>query len=201
MKQEIENAVSFWLKYIPDTALPTDHKERFRQAFTRILTDKFTGHWHPTTTHKGSGYRSISNWRSIDHTLADAAQQTQVSPELLDKCMPRDIVMWCDPYNVTYRVGDYGTVYTVYEDKQGLLENVKKSMAERVSKSNGDFVISAYTTPVVIRSADGAEIPSRSKNVASPTKSAASVAADYNRRTNTMSPLRQVTTFQNDSPS
>ncbi|KAJ1938556.1 hypothetical protein EC988_007551, partial [Linderina pennispora] len=102
------------------------------------------------------------------------------------RLLPRDVVVWCDPYNVTYRLGDHGTVYTVYEDKQLLIDSVKKTMAERAAKSSGDFVISAYTTPVVIRSADGVEVARRGGQ--SPGKDI--------RRANAMSPLRQVTTFQ-----
>ncbi|KAJ2724099.1 hypothetical protein GGI07_002220 [Coemansia sp. Benny D115] len=203
MQTEIENAASFWLKYLPDTAVSAEKKDEFRQALVAVLTGKYLGHWHLDQTNVGSGYRSISNWQSLDSVFVQAAEQSSVAVELLERQLPRDIVVWCDPYNVTYRVGDHGAVYTIYEDKRGLLESVKKSMAEKASKSNGDFVISAYTTPVVIRSADGVEISRRGGSSSvphqqqhahlqgSPTKG----AADF-RRTNAMSPLRQVTTYR-----
>ncbi|KAJ1963942.1 hypothetical protein GGI12_001740 [Dipsacomyces acuminosporus] len=198
MQTEIESTANFWLKYIPDTSLSTEKKECFKQALIDTLTDKYTGHWHLEKTTAGSGYRSISNWKCIDSSLASAASQADVSIEVLERHLPRDIVLWCDPYNVTYRVGDHGSIYTVYEDKRGLIESVKKNMAEKVSKSNGDFVISAYTTPVVIRTADGVEIARRGGNgnaqQGSPTKGAADI-----RRANAMSPLRQSTTFRDSS--
>ncbi|KAJ1896415.1 hypothetical protein LPJ66_004001, partial [Kickxella alabastrina] len=147
MQTEIENAANFWLKYVPDTVVPAEKKETLRQALINALASKYSGHWHLDQTNIGSGYRSMSNWRRLDGSFVQAAEQSGVAVDLLERLLPRDIVLWCDPYNVTYRIGDYGTVYTVYEDKRGLLESVKKSMAEKVSKSNGDFVISAYTTP------------------------------------------------------
>ncbi|KAJ2238485.1 hypothetical protein H4R99_000014 [Coemansia sp. RSA 1722] len=213
MQTEIENAANFWLRFIQDSVVPPEKKDALRTALIEVLGEKYTGHWHLDQTNVGSGYRSISNWRSLDQVFVHAAQKSNVQVEVLERHLPRDLVLWCDPYNVTYRVGDHGTVFTIYEDKRGLLESVKKSMAEKASKSNGDFVISAYTTPVVIRSADGVEISRRGGSVSaggvqsphhqqqhlqqqqgSPTKG----AADF-RRTNAMSPLRQVTSYRDQS--
>ncbi|KAJ1667995.1 hypothetical protein IW140_002428 [Coemansia sp. RSA 1813] len=212
MHTEIENAAGFWVKHIPDASLAAERKEALRLALIDVLCEKYKGHWNPEQTAAGSGYRSLCNWRSLDGSLVEAAMRANVSIALLERLMPRDIVVWCDPHNVTYRVGDHGTVYTIYEDKRGLLECMKKNMAEKVSKSNGDFVISAYTTPVVIRSADGVEIARRGGASAptignngspvqphvlqgSPTKGASDL------RRNAMSPLRHVTTYRaNDSP-
>ncbi|KAJ2398484.1 hypothetical protein GGI05_000040 [Coemansia sp. RSA 2603] len=195
MQTEIDSAANFWLRFVQDNQLSSDKKEALRQSLISVLHERYTGHWHPEQTNVGSGYRSLSNWRKLDTVFVEAAHQANVPVEVLEKSFPRDIILWCDPYNVTYRVGDHGTVYTVYEDKRGMLESVKKSMAERVSKSNGDFVISAYTTPVVIRSADGVEISRRGGNGSSPQESPTKGAAEF-RRANAMSPLRQVTTYR-----
>ncbi|KAJ2477405.1 hypothetical protein IWW47_006206, partial [Coemansia sp. RSA 2052] len=182
-------------------------REALRLALIDALADRYAGHWHLDRTNVGSGYRSMCNWRSLDGALVEAAQRAKVSVAVLERLLPRDIVLWCDPYSVTYRVGDHGSVYTLYEDKRGLMESVKKNMAEKVSRTNGDFVISAYTTPVVIRSADGVEISRRGGASAphqqsqhhyqqgSPTKSAIAAAADF-RRANAMSPLRHVSNYR-----
>ncbi|KAJ2824341.1 hypothetical protein FBU31_004021 [Coemansia sp. 'formosensis'] len=200
MQTEIEAVASFWLKYVSDATISSEIREALRVALIDTLTDKYEGHWHLDKTNVGSGYRSMSNWRGLDSILVEAAQRAQVAVSVLERVMPRDIVLWCDPYSVTYRVGDHGTVFTLYEDKRGLLESVKTSMA---TKGNGAFVISAYTTPVVIRSADGVEISRRGGASAphysqqgSPTKSGvAATAADF-RRANAMSPLRHVSTYR-----
>ncbi|KAJ1905422.1 hypothetical protein LPJ81_001937 [Coemansia sp. IMI 209127] len=206
MHTEIENAAGFWVKHIPDASLAGERKETLRLALIDVLSEKYKGHWDLEQTAAGSGYRSLCNWRSLDGALVEAATRANVSIELLERLMPRDIILWCDPHNVTYRVGDHGTVYTIYEDKRGLLESMKKNMAEKVSKSNGDFVISAYTTPVVIRSADGVEI-SRRGGASAPASNGAHVlqgsptkgAGDIRR--NAMSPLRHVTSYRaGDSP-
>ncbi len=31
--------------------------------------------------------------------------------------MPRDFVLWIDPFSVSYRVGDHGNIMTLYEDR------------------------------------------------------------------------------------
>ncbi|KAJ2473575.1 hypothetical protein GGI02_000762 [Coemansia sp. RSA 2322] len=186
--------------------MAADKRERLRLALIDTLADRYEGHWHLDKTSAGSAYRSMCNWRALDGVLVEAARKAGVAAAVLERFLPRDIVVWCDPHNVTYRVGDHGSVYTLYEDKRGLLESVKKSMAEKVSRANGDFVISAYTTPVVIRSADGVEISRRGGannqyQQGSPTKTpgsaaaAATAAAEF-RRTNAMSPLRYVSTYR-----
>ncbi|KAJ2659847.1 hypothetical protein IWW48_003253 [Coemansia sp. RSA 1200] len=218
MHSEIENAAGFWLKYIPDSTVGAERKEALREALMEVLRERYAGHWDVDQTAVGSGYRSVSNWRGVDGALAEAAGRARVPVAVLERLLPRDVVVWCDPYSVTYRVGDHGTVYTVYEDKRGLLESMKKTMAEKAAKSNGDFVISAYTTPVVIRSADGVEIVARRGGASAPAAAAGNGgsgglglgahvfqasptkgAADLRR--NAMSPLRHVSTLQTDAPS
>ncbi|KAI9502518.1 hypothetical protein BX070DRAFT_175484, partial [Coemansia spiralis] len=117
MQTEIENAASFWIKYIPEASLSGEKREELRKALVGVLLEKFKGHWHLERTMAGSGYRSMSNWRGLDSSLAEAAQRASIGATVLERHLPRDIVLWCDPYNVTYRVGDHGTVYTIYEDK------------------------------------------------------------------------------------
>ncbi|KAJ2493326.1 hypothetical protein IWW37_000610 [Coemansia sp. RSA 2050] len=200
MQTEVGTVASFWLKYLTDASISPETREALRLALIDTLSDKYEGHWHLDKTNVGSGYRSMSNWRSLDSVLVEAAQRAQVPVSVLERTMPRDVVLWCDPYSVTYRVGDHGSVFTLYEDKRGLMESVKA----KVAKSNGAFVISAYSTPVVIRSADGVEISRRGgasaphhqyQQQGSPTKSAVAAAANF-RRANAMSPLRHVSNYR-----
>ncbi|OLY82935.1 Protein BTG2 [Smittium mucronatum] len=154
MKQEISHLVEFIVSKIPDISISAKEREIFTDSLRSEITLKYTGHWHPETSQLGSGYRSISFWNgSLDPILLNAARAASLDPKILELYLPPDIVIWCDPYNVSYRIGDYGNLFTIFENKKGLIESAKRSMAERVSKTNGDFVISAYTTPVVMRRA------------------------------------------------
>ncbi|KAJ1851204.1 hypothetical protein GGH12_006088 [Coemansia sp. RSA 1822] len=203
MQTEVENAAKFWINYIPDSSLASDKKEALRKALVEVLLEKYMGHWHIERTMLGSAYRSISNWRGLDTVLVKAAHHARISVDVLERWLPRDQIMWCDPYSVTYRVGDHGSVLTFYEDKHGLLEIVKKSVAEKVSRPGSDFVISAYTTPVVIRSADGVEISRRGgSNSAGPSAGgvqglhASPTKGANDLRRSAMSPLRQVSSYR-----
>ncbi|KAJ2783883.1 hypothetical protein H4R18_001439 [Coemansia javaensis] len=212
MQTEVENAANFWLKYIPEGSLAGDKREALRQSLIEGLHAKYEGHWHVERATAGSAYRSISNWHGLDGVLAAAARRAGVGVEVLERWLPRDVIVWCDPYSVSYRVGDHGGVIPVFEDKRALLESVKRSVAEKVSRPGSDFVISAYTTPVVIRSADGVEISRRGGTptagsagpVASPSAAAAAAAAAHasptkganDIRRSAMSPLRQVSTLR-----
>ncbi|KAJ2715994.1 hypothetical protein H4R19_000888 [Coemansia spiralis] len=210
MQAEVENAANFWIKYLPEAVLAADKREALRQALVGQLLAKYEGHWHMERTAAGSAYRSISNWRGLDGVLAAAGSQAGVALELLERWLPRDVIVWCDPYSVTYRIGDHGSVYTAFEDKRGLLESVKKSVAEKISRPGSDFVLSAYTTPVVIRSADGSDVSRRGSSstggvtAAGASAHAAAAAAMHasptkganDLRRSAMSPLRHVSTLR-----
>ncbi|KAJ1927462.1 hypothetical protein EC988_010233, partial [Linderina pennispora] len=101
MQTEIESTAGFWLKYIPDGTLTGEKKEALRQALITVLTAKYTGHWHPERTTQGSGFRSISNWKQLDGVFVSAAALAGVPLAVLERLLPRDVVVWCDPYNVT----------------------------------------------------------------------------------------------------
>ncbi|KAJ2388089.1 hypothetical protein H4S02_003049 [Coemansia sp. RSA 2611] len=196
MQTEVEHAAKFWLGYLPDSSVSGEQRERLRQELIGELGARYAGHWNAERPQQGSAYRSISNWRGLDGALAAAARRAHVAVSELEQWLPRDVIVWCDPHTVTYRTGDHGTLFTFYEDKRALLETVKRTVAEKVSRPGSDFVISAYTTPVVIRSADGVEIarrggPAAAQGVhASPTKGAGDL------RRSAMSPLRQVASFR-----
>ncbi|OMJ24430.1 Protein BTG2 [Smittium culicis] len=154
MKQEIFQLVDFILSKIPESSISNKERENLSNSLRNELTAKYTDHWYPENSTQGSGFRSISYWGGkLDPILLLAAKKSNISSKILELHLPQDIVIWCDPYNVCYRIGDYGNLFTIYENKKGLIESAKRSMAERVSKSSSDFVISAYTTPVVMRRA------------------------------------------------
>ncbi|PVV04609.1 hypothetical protein BB560_000898 [Smittium megazygosporum] len=157
MQQEINHLADFILSKIPDSSVSQQNRKKFRESLVSELVKKYTSHWYPESSQQGSGYRAIANWGSLDPLLLRAIKNSNLDPLVFEKLLSLDMTIWCDPYHVCYRIGDHGTIYTIFEDKKGLIDNAKRSMAEKVAKSNNDFVISAYTTPVVMRRANRAE--------------------------------------------
>jgi hypothetical protein len=69
-------------------------------------------------------YLSISSlyaqWCSLVLTFlvsCAAAQKADIDATLLHSYLPRDFVLWIDPFSVAYRVGDHGNIMTLFEDR------------------------------------------------------------------------------------
>jgi hypothetical protein len=46
-----------------------------------------------------------------------AAKKADIDAKLLHSYLPRDFVLWIDPFSVAYRVGDHGNIMTLFEDR------------------------------------------------------------------------------------
>ncbi|RUP50829.1 hypothetical protein BC936DRAFT_137581, partial [Jimgerdemannia flammicorona] len=46
-----------------------------------------------------------------------AAHLSTIAPTTIYSSIPRDFVLWIDPYTVSYRVGDHGNINTLFEDR------------------------------------------------------------------------------------
>lgn len=46
-----------------------------------------------------------------------AAEKANINPALIHANLPRDFVLWIDPFSVSYRVGDHGSIMTLFEDR------------------------------------------------------------------------------------
>ncbi|PVU95139.1 hypothetical protein BB561_002014 [Smittium simulii] len=159
MHQEVKHLAEFIISKLPDSSIPPNEKALFFDSLVFELINKYTDHWYPEVSQQGSAYRSISIWSELDPLLLKVIRKCNLDSALFQTYLSQDLTIWCDPHHVCYRIGDHGNIYTIYENKKGLIDSAKKSMAEKVAKSNNDFVISAYTTPVVIRRANRVETP------------------------------------------
>jgi len=80
-------------------------------------------HWYPLCPYRGSGYRCIRIGKGSSHV-----QTSEIDPvyiKALSKCgitieefqerMPENLTIWIDPGEVSYRIGEYGSIKTLYE--------------------------------------------------------------------------------------
>ncbi|ORX97879.1 hypothetical protein K493DRAFT_313889 [Basidiobolus meristosporus CBS 931.73] len=82
------------------------------------MSDKFSSHWDVDQPFIGNAYRAICNFAGrMDPLLYTAAIHAHVEPSAIEQFLPKDLVLWVDPFSVSYRVGDHGLVRTLYEDR------------------------------------------------------------------------------------
>ncbi|CAO3678317.1 hypothetical protein G6F56_013012 [Rhizopus delemar] len=117
MHIEIAQAVEF-LGRLLQSKVDQDTINIFKEKLSELLKIRFQDHWDPQQPYKGNGYRAISNFNGqLDPVLSLASTQVAIQPSCIHVHLPREFVLWIDPFSVSYRVGDHGNIMTLFEDR------------------------------------------------------------------------------------
>ncbi|XP_071306293.1 protein BTG2 [Agelaius tricolor] len=87
----------------------------FSGALREALTEHYRHHWFPEKPSKGSGYRCIRINQRMDPLLSRAAGQGGLAVPQLLQLLPRELTLWVDPYEVSYRIGEDGSICVLYQ--------------------------------------------------------------------------------------
>ncbi|NXB80059.1 BTG2 protein, partial [Donacobius atricapilla] len=113
----------------------------FSGALREALTEHYKHHWFPEKPFKGSGYRCIRINHRMDPIISKAAAQIGLSLAQLYQLLPSELTLWVDPYEVSYRIGEDGSICVLYEAKPhagsygGMLTCKNQMMLGRASPS------------------------------------------------------------------
>lgn len=124
MKIEIESATNFLVDLVK-TAATKDAKKltegqllQFRKLIVECLTSHYHDHWHPEEPVKGSGYRCIRINGKVDPVIVRAGHLMGLAAQFLHRLFPSDFTMWVDPHEVSYRIGENGSICVLYENEK-----------------------------------------------------------------------------------
>ncbi|MEE6480326.1 hypothetical protein FKM82_012538 [Ascaphus truei] len=87
----------------------------FRCCPQRRRGEHYKHHWFPEKPCKGSGYRCIRINHKMDPLIGQAAIRMGLSSHQLFKLLPSELTLWVDPYEVSYRIGEDGSICVLYE--------------------------------------------------------------------------------------
>ncbi|KAF9317245.1 Protein btg2 [Podila horticola] len=121
MLLEISCASDFLCRYVAGASACTPQViESFKEHISALMQEKYTNHWDPQRPHIGNGYRAITSFGGkVDPLLCEAAQKSALPMEALEGHIPRDLVLWVEPFTVSFRVGDHGSINTIYDGSRG----------------------------------------------------------------------------------
>jgi protein Tob/BTG len=137
MKKEISAACHFLIRLMGNKAISATQRKQFSKTLQTLLSEKFRAHWDEESPMRGNAYRALSTFHgNIDVTIRHAAQSASIEAQLLNEKLPSEFVIWIDPKQVSYRIGDYGTVHSLYnaEAKKEKCLNVAKSRPVKITK-------------------------------------------------------------------
>ncbi|KAI9202897.1 uncharacterized protein BJ171DRAFT_476376 [Polychytrium aggregatum] len=119
MLTEITTAAEFLSRYLMLHQSSKDSVSQFKSHLIESLLAKYSCHWDLQCPHKGSAFRSLSNLAgNLDPVIVSSLLSALPSRESIApvaRLFPLDLVLWIDPFCVSYRIGDYGHVSTIYE--------------------------------------------------------------------------------------
>ncbi|KAG0354249.1 hypothetical protein BC939DRAFT_446051 [Gamsiella multidivaricata] len=121
MLLEISCATDFLCRYVASSSSCTPQiVEAFKRQVVALMQEKYTDHWDPQRPHYGNGYRAITSFGGkVDPLLCEAAKKSDLPLETLAGYIPKDLVLWIEPFSVSFRLGDHGTINTIYDASRG----------------------------------------------------------------------------------
>ncbi|XP_036613355.1 protein BTG2 [Trichosurus vulpecula] len=141
MLPEIAAAVGFLSSLLRTRGCVSEQRlQVFSGALQEALTEHYKHHWFPEKPSKGSGYRCIRINHKMDPIISKVARQIGLSLPQLYRLLPSELTLWVDPYEVSYRIGEDGSICVLYEEgptssSYGLLTCKNQIMLGRSSPS------------------------------------------------------------------
>jgi len=118
---ELQSAANFLVHLIRRKHTGSDVQlEKFRVAIVEVLRRRYRDHWFPDKPCKGSGYRCIRINGRVDPIIAQAAEIVGMPANTIHQTFPSELTMWIDPLEVSYRIGENGSICVLYEYKENV---------------------------------------------------------------------------------
>jgi len=135
MRQEVSSAVDFITNILRSNRnhrLNKSQLETFRSNLNKLLITHYEDHWFPNKPFKGSAYRCIriNNQNQVDPIVARAASSVGLHESDLILIMPSELTLWIDPEEVSYRIGEEGSIGMLFgQDSSSSSESDSESGA------------------------------------------------------------------------
>lgn len=134
MRLEIRSASDFLMNILRlGRNLDSRLLDVFRGTLEDLLRHHYQHHWFPEKPNKGSGYRCIRINHKMDPILAKAGRACGLQEASLRELFPNELTLWVDPREVSYRIGENGSICVLY-DGSGL-------------SGNGNFAVISSNSP------------------------------------------------------
>lgn len=137
MISEIENAVDFLSNLLTARGVDGRQVDTFKQNLVNVLCTHYTDHWFPEKPVKGSGYRCLRICNNkMDPLITHAGSLCGMSVRELQSVLPSELTMWVDPKEVSYRIGEEGSIGVLGEGSGGADDDDSSSSSSGMSDSD-----------------------------------------------------------------
>ncbi|KAL4226995.1 Protein btg1 [Mactra antiquata] len=137
MKDEIKSAVDFLTNILRSRGDVNETQTyQFNTTLTNLLLHRYQDHWFPEKPFKGSGYRCIRLNHNMDPLILQAGNMCGLDCAFLESTFPPELTIWVDPLDVSFRIGENGSVGVLYQpttNNDSQVQEMEYNLASTVS--------------------------------------------------------------------
>lgn len=125
MDFELESGVDLISRFIQQSQVISNKQslQNFEETLVKKLRSEYAGHWYPDHPLKGSGFRCLRINQNGGESLIEKTARSCGIDWIID-CLPKEFTIWIDPGEVSYRIGEDGSICVHYNHKQ--VNNTKR---------------------------------------------------------------------------
>lgn len=150
MRVEVTSAANFLVRLVrlhKESAVLSDHQlDMYRAALIETLRMRYREHWFPEKPCRGSGYRCIRINGKMDPVLVQAGDLVGLPGQFLHQLFPSELTMWIDPREVSYRIGENGSICVLYDERE-VEETMRRARQEDSSCGSLSSTPDSSTSP------------------------------------------------------
>lgn len=137
MRIEIYSAADFLchLLRLQNKGLTESQLDSFRISLANVLRIRYRDHWFPDRPNRGSGYRCLRINGIMDPVIAQAGDAVGLPGRYLHRLFPTELTMWIDPCEVSYRIGENGSICVLYNSLEPQKDSNDKFLNHRYEPS------------------------------------------------------------------
>ena len=129
MRSEVLSASKFLVDLLKlnNSPLTDIQLKKFQEYVCDCMCSHYKDHWFPEKPFKGSAYRCIRINGQLDPLIARASVRIGLPTQTVYKLFPSELTMWIDPWEVSYRIGENGSICILYDQKPNIVSDTPSS--------------------------------------------------------------------------
>lgn len=114
MLKEVKSAADFLTSLLKAAHVKESQTDIFNDSLQAELCRHYKDHWFPDKPCKGSGFRCIRINHKLDPILEQVIHKSAISDSDINTMFPKELTIWVDPLEVSYRIGENGSIGILY---------------------------------------------------------------------------------------
>lgn len=148
MLSEVNSVVIFVSKLLSQRKVASEMIDSFKEALRELLCTHYEDHWFPDKPFKGSAYRCLRIvGMQLDPLFTQAGAMVGLPKSELVELLPRELTIWVDPEDVSYRIGEDGSIGVLFDGTDNFVTFEQEGLRTPKIKSCKEQLIQCLQSP------------------------------------------------------